>query len=211
MRINKEKNEEKMKHFAENYYQNLAKLIELVEVGGKSVKAVKFYQGIYKAADLINSRVIAGNKLIFIGNGASASISSHQATDFWKNGGMRAIAFNDAALLTCVSNDIGYPYVFEKSIEMFADKGDVLVAISSSGKSENILRGIKAAVNKGCKIITLSGFKNDNPLRLSGDINFYVPSLLYGHVEIFHHSICHCILEYLMQKTTKQNRECRID
>ncbi len=112
---------------------------------------------------------------------------------------MRAIAFNDAALLTCVSNDIGYKHVFEKSIEMFADKGDVLIAISSSGKSENILRGAAAAKKKGCKIITLSGFKIGNPLRKSGNLNFYVPSYVYGYVEILHHSICHCILEYIMK------------
>ena len=56
--------------------------------------------------------------MIFIGNGGSAAIASHQAVDYWKNGGMRAIAFNDASLLTCISNDFGYPQVFEKPIEM---------------------------------------------------------------------------------------------
>jgi D-sedoheptulose 7-phosphate isomerase len=58
------------------------------------------------------------------------------STDYWKNGVMRAIAFNDAALLTCLSNDCGYENVFGKSVEMFGDKGDILVAISSSGQSE---------------------------------------------------------------------------
>ena len=137
---------------------------------------------------------------MFIGNGASAAISSHIATDFLKNGRIRAIAFNDSTLLTCISNDIGYEHVFEKPIEMFADEGDVLFAISSSGRSENVLRGVRAARTRKCRVITLSGFDSDNPLFLLGDINFYVPAQSYGPVEIIHHSICHCILDVIMKK-----------
>jgi D-sedoheptulose 7-phosphate isomerase len=136
---------------------------------------------------------------MFIGNGASAAISSHQATDFWKTGGMRAVAFNDASLLTCISNDFGYRHVFEKPIEMFAKKGDVLVAISSSGQSENILRGAEAAQSMAAEILTLSGFAPDNPLRAMGTLNFYVSSNAYGHVEVVHHAICHCILDTIIE------------
>ena len=96
---------------------------------------------------------------MFIGNGASVAISSHMATDYWINGGIRAVAFNDSSLLTCISNDYGYKYVFEKSIEMFADNGDILFAISSSGKSENIcIKGVHTAKARECNAITLSGF-----------------------------------------------------
>jgi D-sedoheptulose 7-phosphate isomerase len=135
---------------------------------------------------------------MFIGNGASAAISSHMAADFSKNGNMRAMAFNDAPLLTAVSNDLGYQYVFERPLTMFADEGDVLFAISSSGRSENILRGVQVARAKGCMIITLSGFETDNPLCTLGEMNFYVPSLNYGPVEVIHHSICHSILDVIM-------------
>jgi len=135
---------------------------------------------------------------MFIGNGASAAISSHMSTDFWRNIGIRAVAFNDISLLTCISNDYGYKHVFEKPIEMFAEKGDVLIAISSSGKSENILLGVKPAKVKGCKVITLSGFDKNNPLSSLGNYNFYAPSQSYGPVEIIHHSICHCILNSIM-------------
>jgi len=83
---------------------------------------------------------------------------------------------------------------------MFADAGDVLIAISSSGRSENILRGVAAARAKGCAVITLSGFESGNPLSTLGDVNFYVPSKAYGPVEVLHHSICHCILDTLMGK-----------
>ena len=126
-------------------------------------------------------------------------MASHLSADFWKNADLKAVAFNDIALLTAVSNDYGYQHVFEKPVEVFADKGDVLVAISSSGKSENILNAVKAARSKHCDIITLSGFKEENPLRKLGDINFYVQSGSYGPVEIIHHSICHCILDTIIQ------------
>ena len=114
------------------------------------------------------------------------------------------MAFNDSALLTCVSNDYGYEHVFEKPVEMFADTGDLLIAISSSGKSQNILRAVGAARLKNAKMITLSGFDEDNPLRSMGDLNFYVPSPSYGPVEVVHHSICHCLLDVVIRE--KQNR-----
>jgi D-sedoheptulose 7-phosphate isomerase len=108
------------------------------------------------------------------------------------------VSFNDGALLTCVGNDFGYPHVFEKPIEMFADAGDVLVAISSSGRSENILRAAQAGTRTGCRVITLSGFGPENPLRRLGEVNFYLPSDSYGLVEITHLAICHCILDTII-------------
>lgn len=136
-----------------------------------------------------------GNTLLFIGNGGSASIASHMAIDYSKNGNMRALAFNDAASLTCLGNDVGYENVFAKQIEMHGRAGDMLIAISSSGRSPNILRGVEAARKLGCGVITLSGFGADNPLRRLGDVNFYVPAGEYGFVEITHLSICHALLD----------------
>ncbi len=150
--------------------------------------------------------ILSAKKVIFIGNGASAAIASHMAADYSKNGKIPAITFNDSALLTCVSNDCGYQNVFKKPIELFAEQGDVLIAISSSGKSENIINGAEAAKSKGCKVITLSGFSADNPLSKLGDINFYVPSDKYSHVEIIHHSICHYMLDIIMSEG-KNKRE----
>ncbi len=177
------------------YYQALRKLTQNISVSLKSGSRLDLESGLKEAVRLINDCSIAGNKLIFIGNGASASIASHMAADFWKNGGIRAIAFNDAALLTCISNDFGYDQVFEKPIEMFADPGDVLVAISSSGKSVNIIKGARMALSKRCKVISLSGFKKNNVLRSLGEINFYIPASSYGKIEVMHHSICHCVLD----------------
>ena len=108
------------------------------------------------------------------------------------------ITTNDAALLTCISNDYGYENVFRKPVEMFADEGDVLIATSSSGKSENILNGTLVARKLGGHVVTLSGFKLDNPLRSMGDFNFFVPNEDYGPVETIHLSIIHCILDSII-------------
>lgn len=141
---------------------------------------------------------ILGRKIMFIGNGGSAGIASHMAVDFTKNGGMRALAFNDGAMLTCFGNDLGFDKVFAKAIEMHGAAGDVLVAISSSGRSANILNGVAAARAQGCQVVTFSGFGVDNPLRRLGDWNLYVASNEYGFVEVAHQALIHAILDLAM-------------
>ena len=128
-----------MKEKAEEYFGHLASAMRSIQFGNATGASLDFFEGLEEVVGLITSQSETGKKLIFIGNGASASISSHMSTDYWKNGRIRAISFNDSSLLTCISNDYGYQHVFEKPIEMFADSGDILFAISSSGKSENIL------------------------------------------------------------------------
>ena len=140
-----------------------------------------------------------GGKIIFAGNGGSAGIASHMATDYSKNGGLRAWAMNDGSMLTCLANDYGYEQVFAKQIEFHGRPGDMLVAISSSGRSANILAAVKAARKLGCTVLTLSGFKPDNPLRKTGDMNIHLDSAAYGYVEIGHLALCHAILDYSME------------
>jgi D-sedoheptulose 7-phosphate isomerase len=137
----------------------------------------------------------SGNKVMFIGNGGSMGIATHMAVDFSKNGGMRAMAFGDGAVLTCLGNDLGYENVFASQIEWHGRAGDVLIAISSSGKSPNILNGVQAARSRGGTIVTFSGFREDNPLRKAGDVNFYVRAMEYGFVEVAHQAILHAILD----------------
>ena len=137
----------------------------------------------------------AGNKLMFVGNGGSAAIASHMAIDYSKNGGLRSLAFNDGPALTCLGNDLGYEQVFAKQIELHGRSGDLLIAISSSGRSANILNAVAAARAHDCKVLTLSGFTPDNPLRGLGDVNLFVPSGEYGFVELTHLALCHCVLD----------------
>lgn len=187
-----------MKNSATDFYDSLCRLTHEIVYTGMGGEPLDLPAGVAVAAELLLDRSLAGCKLMFVGNGASAAISSHMATDFWKTGGIRAMAFNDCSGLTCIGNDYGYPHLFEKPVEMFADPGDVLVAISSSGRSENVLRAVAAARAKECAVITLSGFSPDNPLRALGDGNFHVPVHSYGLVEVLHHSICHCLLDSIV-------------
>ena len=146
----------------------------------------------------------AGNSLYFIGNGGSAGIAIHMTADFLKNGKMRTVSMYNPATLTCLGNDFGYEYVFSKQLELLARSGDLLVAISSSGNSPNILRAIETAKEKGCKVITLTGFREDNKARRMGDFNVYVPSMEYGIVESVHNIILQQVVDLLMEKNGEE-------
>lgn len=173
-------------------YTELLSKIECQDRSGKKI------DGFEAALKSVHAQTGENKKLIFLGNGGSAAIASHAATDFFKNGGARTMTFNDASLLTCLSNDYKYEEAFERGVERMADKGDIVFAISSSGKSANILKAAQAGTKGGAQVVTLSGFGADNPLRKLGDINFYVPSNSYAHVENIHLLICHMILDTLM-------------
>ena len=188
-------NNAKIGHKIYGYIEELMGIHRSVAVTVEDGKSIALEKGIDETFKKILSAHKSGGKVYFVGNGGSATIASHMAIDFWKNGGIRADAFNDAAQLTCLGNDYGYEHVFGKPIEMNGRPEDVLVAISSSGKSENILNAVKAARNKGMKVISLSGFERENPLRNMGDVNFFVDSKGYGMVEITHLTICHAILD----------------
>ena len=150
----------------------------------------------YEAAiRLAEETTASGNKLMFIGNGGSAGIASHMAIDFSKNGNMPALSFNDGAALTCLANDFGYEEVFARQMHFHARKGDLLVAISSSGRSPSILRAVDAALEIGCRVMTFSGFDAANPLRAMGEVNFYVARQEYGLVEVAHTALVHAIVD----------------
>jgi D-sedoheptulose 7-phosphate isomerase len=155
------------------------------------------------ALDLMRTCIMKGGSIYFIGNGGSAAICSHMAEDYSKTGMLKSRSFNDSALLTCLANDYSYSDMFKKAIEMYCDANDVLVAISSSGKSENILNAVDEAIKKKMKTITLSGFSKDNPLRKKGNINFYVNSSSYRITEILHDYILHTILDLQVERITE--------
>lgn len=133
-----------------------------------------------KAHEMLHS----AKRILFIGNGGSAAIASHMAIDWQKNGGVPSLAFNDAAALTCTANDYGYDEVFSRQLTAHATSDDVLVSISSSGQSPNIVWATGLLRSKVKSVITLSGFDEDNPLRKMGDINLWFQSHDYGVVEI---------------------------
>ena len=181
----------------QSYFVTLSDLLCQVEVTARSGERLELADAATALMARARATHAAGNKLIFVGNGGSAAIASHMATDYSKNGGVRSLALNDASMLTCLGNDLGYDRVFAKQIELHARSGDLVIAISSSGRSANILNAVDAAAAAGCAIATMSGFTPDNPLRRKGEWNFYVASDRYGFVEIGHLTICHAVLDFL--------------
>ena len=147
----------------------------------------KIINQLEKIADLIKAINSKGNKVLIFGNGGSAAISSHFSVDLTKNAGLRCINCNEPDLITCFANDYGFERWVEKAIDFYGDEGDLLIVISSSGTSENMLNGVKAARKSNFKtVVTLSGFAPDNPLCKLGDINLWVDSKAYNFVENVH-------------------------
>jgi len=179
--------------------EELAALARRVACTDRAGAAVDPDAAFGRCVDLLAGCGAAGATVLWVGNGGSAALASHFAVDVF-NAGVRSTAFNDAALLTCMGNDCGYEQVFARPVALFASPGDVLVAISSSGRSPNILAAVKAARERGCAVVTLSGFRPDNPLRGLGDWNFHVPSESYGPVEMAHALICHALVDALRER-----------
>jgi D-sedoheptulose 7-phosphate isomerase len=180
--------------------------VTVTEVPGAPARLIDLAAGVDRFLEMGRDAHGRGRKLILIGNGASASMAVHFALDFSKNGGIRAMSVNDGAMLTGLVNDIGPEAMFAKQIEFYAQDGDILVAISSSGSSPNILAAVAAARDKGCLVITFSGFDPGNPLRGTGDLNFHVPADEYGFVEVTHTALIHAILDLSLGWGTDDDR-----
>jgi|TARA_B110000438_G_C15801216_1_gene645251 D-sedoheptulose 7-phosphate isomerase len=138
-------------------------------------------------------------KIMIFGNGGSAAISSHVSVDLTKNAKIRCVNYNEADMITCFSNDYGYERWIEKAIDFYGDKDDVLILISSSGKSKNMINACKAAKNKEVsKIVTFTGHDKNNPLSKLGNINFWIDSKAYNFIENIHQvwllTICDLII-----------------
>lgn len=127
------------------------------------------------------------NRVHIFGNGGSASIASHFSLDLTNNSNIKCLSYNDPSLITCYSNDFGYDNWVYRAVNKYGNKGDLLILISSSGKSKNMINAIKAArIKKFNKIITLTGFHKNNPLKKKGDINLWINSKEYNIIENIH-------------------------
>lgn len=187
-----------MKELIDSHFHDLYAALENVQYSGRQGERLDRAGAYERTLLLALEATKRGCKMMFIGNGGSAAIASHMAIDFTKNGGMPALCFNDGAALTCLGNDFGYEEVFAGQLRAHARKGDVLFAISSSGSSENILRAVAVARDRGCAVITMTGFKPGNPLRALGDVNFHIGLSDYGLVEVAHTAMIHAVVDLKM-------------
>ncbi len=166
------------KNFVKEYLEDFSSLIKPDD---------KIIQKIIEAKEELLKVKNNGSKIMIAGNGGSAAIASHFSVDITKNAKIRAVNFNEADLITCFANDYGYEKWVEKAVDFYADKNDVLILISSSGKSLNMINACKAAKNKKVsKVITFTGHDKNNPLSKLGDINFWIDSKAYNFVENTH-------------------------
>lgn len=177
------------------YFDDLIRALRATEVTTEGGGPAPFEDGIERAIGMVAAVREHGRKVMVIGNGGSAAIAGHVHNDLTKIVNVRAAVFHETSILMALANDDGFETVFERQIRMWADPGDLLIAISSGGSSPNIVRGVSAARDAGARVVTMTGFAPDNPVRSMGHLNFYVPSRAYGFVEMSHHMIAHCLTD----------------
>lgn len=132
-----------------------------------------------------------GRTVFLVGNGGSAAIAAHMQSDLAKSVGLRALVFHDVPLMTATVNDDGYEHVFAQRLKSWVEPRDLLIAVSSSGRSKNILAAVDVVEAAGGDTVTLTGFDADNPLRRRGLVNFWVDDARYGLVEAVHTALTH--------------------
>lgn len=190
------------KDFMENQYiSTICGLLERIEIWQSTMQAYDDYNvGIVALLEMFTRHKQQQKQLFFIGNGGSSAIASHMTADFMKNGGMNTYSLYDNAVTTCMGNDFGYEYIFSKPLEFLIKEDDLLVAISSSGNSLNIIHAIEVAKRKKASVITFTGFQPDNKVKQMGDFNVYVPCEKYGMVESLHNLILQQIVDEIMER-----------
>lgn len=183
-----------------NYRDELFRNINNIEIIFDNVNQYKYFNGFDKLIKEFIRHKEQEAHLFFIGNGGSSAIASHMTADFMKNGGMRTCSLYDSAMMTCMGNDYGYEEVFSKPLGYLLRQGDLLVAISSTGNSQNIINAINVAKKKEATVITFTGFKPDNKVKQLGNINVYVPCEKYGMVESIHNMILQQVVDEIVEK-----------
>ena len=177
------------------YIQNIFDVLNNTQVTDCLNKKLQLNVATDQIVNYIIQTKKSNNKIMVIGNGGSAAIASHAQNDMCKAVGVKSLVFTEQPLLTALSNDNGYENAYQNLIELWAEKDDLLFAISSSGNSENIIKAISAAKQRGCQIITFSGFMPDNVIRKTGNLNFYINSIQYGSVEMAHSILLHYLTD----------------
>ena len=177
------------KNFFSYYADSISELLKNVDTN--SINA---------SVNLIANTIKNKNKIYIVGNGGSSSIASHVSVDFTKVAKINCSTFNNANLITCFANDYKYENWVVEAIKAYSLEQDLFILISSSGTSKNIVNAAEYCKQKRINLITLSGFKKNNPLSQSGNINFHVESEEYNFIEMTHHIILLSIVDIFAKK-----------
>ena len=183
------------------YFKDLEAAVKRTVVNAGDKSGFPLYEeGLLHLLEIFKRHKAAKLRVFFIGNGGSAAIASHMTVDFMKNGGMNTCSLYDGAVMTCIGNDYGYEHIFSKPLSLLGRSGDLLVAISSSGNSSNIVNACRIAKEKGLSVVTFTGFHPDNKVSCLGDVNVYVPCEEYGKVETIHQLILQQIVDVILEQ-----------
>lgn len=175
----------------DDYVETIAAGLRGMEATDRSGARLPAPEAVAQWVTLTRAVYDRDGQVFLFGNGGSAAMAAHMATDACKNGLLRAMSFSDSTLLTATSNDLAFEQTFSLPLERLARKGDLAIAISSSGNSPNVIRALETAERIGVDTVTLTAKAVGNRARTLGRLNFYVPLRRYGWAESAHQILLH--------------------
>lgn len=182
------------------YIEELIEALKCTIITNNSDCDLMYDEGILNIVSFLLEVKAERRGLFICGNGGSAGIAAHMTADFLKNGGFNVRSLLNPSTITCLGNDLSYEYIFSKQMELMAVPGDVLISISSSGESNNIVEATKTIKKIGGDVITFTGFNPNNRLRKLGVFNVYVPNYQYGIVESIHNLILQQLVDMIVER-----------
>jgi len=182
-----------MDKFINDYFSSYREFLKITPEISNQLIALK---------DKITKCSNKGGTCYYLGNGGSAAMASHVAVDFTKNAKIRSVNFNEADLITCFANDFGYENWMKEALKMYSNKDDLVVLISSSGRSANVVKAAEWCINKNIELVTFTGMDSKNPLRSTNDngLNFWLDSRAYNHIEMVHHIWLLAVVDMIIGK-----------
>ena len=182
----------------ENELKVIEKLFE--ESSDVILKSKSLSQKIQDVVNVVINSLQNGNKILLFGNGGSAADAQHMAAEFVGRYLIDRISFpaialtTDTSILTSIGNDYDFEKIFARQCESLVNKGDIIIAISTSGKSKNVILGVEIGKNKGAKIISFTGM-DGNILKEKSDICIEIPSNDTPRIQEGHRIVIHIICQ----------------
>ena len=189
-----------LENYSSNYFSDIKEGLSNLIATDSAGNVLDADAALEKWVDICEEKRKKRGVFFFCGNGASATMAEHMSHDCFQNADFLTQTCSETSHLTAISNDISYEDVFSYRISKMLKESDMLVTISSSGNSPNVIKAIKTAKELGAFVVTVSGKKADNKSRQLGDLNFYVPLETYGMVESAHAVLLHCWLDMYLDK-----------
>lgn len=188
-----------LKNFLQNYVKNISEGLLNIAATNEDGKGFEINDALFFWVEKTKYlRDVDDGFIFFAGNGASATMAEHMAHDCLKTASLKTLTCSETAHITAIGNDLSYENVFSFKINRMLTRKDMLVTISSSGNSQNIIKAIEAAKEKNSFVVTVSGMSPDNKSRSIGNLNFYVPLSKYGMIEAAHAALLHAWLDMFL-------------